>query len=521
MDTPSVYYQNHIACPEFDTIGFSFPGIPGFPHFGHNAHVAWCVTHACADYQDLFIERFDPDDPARYEFKGEWEKAEVSSETISVRDADPVEIEVTVTRHGSIIAGDPSDGYALAFRYTATAEPNDWANALYSQLSVDSADELEEAMRVWVDPCNNYVFADVHGDACYLTRGKVPVRSKTNRWIPVPGWTGEHEWEGFVPFEAFPRARNPETGYIVTANNRIVEKDEPYFIGMDYVPEFRARSLQKRLRDIKGASAEEMPTLHAERTSIPAQGYTRLLAAVEPTDDLSAKAKELLVKWDGSMDRGLVEPTIYSAFRDRLARLVFGPFLGPLAAMAFDGTDRGAPRHLMRLKSALPRMIEEDDRTFLPEGVEWKMLMAKALAEGVASLSNHIGDDSFGERWRWGALHVTRPQHTLSVSFPHLGELLDPPSFEMHGDSDTPLQGGYGTERYVVAALSVNRYIFDLGDLNNSRWSVPLGASGHPGSPHYADQAPIWAEIELTPMLYDWSAIRDGAESHQTVSPEE
>ena len=89
-------------------------------------------------------------------------------------------------------------------------------------------------MRSWIDPCNNYVFADVQGNIGYLTRGQIPIRSKTNRWIPVPGWTGEHEWDGFVPFEALPRIRNPETGFIVTANNRIVENDEPYYIGMDY-----------------------------------------------------------------------------------------------------------------------------------------------------------------------------------------------------------------------------------------------------------------------------------------------
>jgi penicillin G amidase len=517
LDTPTVYYQNHITCPEFDTIGFSFPGVPGFPHFGHNTHVAWCITHACADYQDLFVERFKTDDPTKYEFKGEWKQAEVHRETIEVRGSTPIEIEVVVTGHGPIIAGDPADGHALAIRYTGTATANDWADALSKQLRVKTVDDLEETMRVWVDPCNNYVFADVHGDTCYLTRGKIPVRSMANRWIPVPGWTGEHEWEGFVPFDEFPRVRNPGAGYIVTANNRIVEKDEPYYIGMDFVPEFRARSLQKLLLKTTGATVEEMPTLHAERTSIPAQGYVRLLRNVEPLDDLSAKAKELLVKWDGSMDKDAVEPTIYSAFRDSLVRMVLTPIFGPLADMALKGSDRGAPRHVMRIKAGLPRMIEDDDQTLLPEGAEWQPMMAKALSEGVEYLHKRLGEGPTGERWKWGAVHVTRPSHPLSAIFPHLGELLDPPSIAMHGDSDTPLQGGYAMEPYIVAALSVNRYIYDLNDLKNSRWSVPLGASGHPGSPHFADQSGVWAETQLTPMLSDWDVIQDGA--HQVLNP--
>jgi penicillin amidase len=380
-------------------------------------------------------------------------------------------------------------------------------------------DDLEEAMRVWIDPCNNYVFADVHGDTYYLTRGKVPIRSKANRYIPVPGWTGEHEWEGSVPFEALPRVRNPEAGYIVTANNRIVEEDEPYYIGMDYVPEFRARSIQKRLRDMTGATVEDMPSVHAERTSIPAQAYARLLRDVKPLDDLSTKTTKHLINWYPHMDKHAVEPTIYSAFRDSLVKMILGPVLGPHAKRALEGTDRGGPRHAMRIKAGLPRMIENDDRSLLPEGADWQSLMAKALSEGVAYLRNRLGDGPSQEGWRWGAVHVTRPQHTLSPTFPHLGALLDPPSVEMHGDSDTPLQGGYALEPYIVAGLSVNRYIYDLNNLKHSRWSVPLGSSGHPGSPHFADQAHIWADVQLIPMLYDWDAIRTQAESHQGLSP--
>ncbi len=105
LDTPNVYYQNHVACPDFDVIGLSFPGVPGFPHFGHNASVAWCVTHAQADYQDLYVERFHPDDPTQYEFQGEWQPAEVQRETIHVKGGEPVAFDLTVTHHGPIISG--------------------------------------------------------------------------------------------------------------------------------------------------------------------------------------------------------------------------------------------------------------------------------------------------------------------------------------------------------------------------------------------------------------------------------
>ena len=124
LDVPNVYYQNHLACPDWDAIGLSFPGVPGLPHFGHNARVAWCVTHAMADYQDLFIERFDGGDPPRYEFRGEWRETELRTETIAVRGADPVEIETAATHHGPVVIGEPRHGHAIACAYTALSGPN-------------------------------------------------------------------------------------------------------------------------------------------------------------------------------------------------------------------------------------------------------------------------------------------------------------------------------------------------------------------------------------------------------------
>jgi penicillin amidase len=88
------------------------------------------------------------------------------------------------------------------------------------------------------------------------------------------------------------------------------------------------------------------------------------------------------------------------------------------------------------------------------------------------------------------------------------------------GDSDTPQQGGYShTERFAVTLLSVNRYIHDPADWRRSRWIVPLGASGHPGSPHYADQVDRWAEIQTIPQLWDWADIQAAAETQQRLEP--
>ena len=518
LDTPNVYYQNHVSCPDFDVVGLSFPGVPGFPHFGHNAWVAWCVTHAMADYQDLYIERFQDGDPTRYLADGEYQQADVHRESINVRGGQPEQLDVTVTRHGPVILGDPSAGHGLAFKYTATAEPINAADTLLEMLKAQSIEEMDESMRDWVDPCNNLLFSDVHGGIQYLTRGKVPVRSFANAWLPVPGWTGEHEWQGMAPFEEMPRSRNPEDGYIVTANHRIVDEDFPHYIGLDYYAEFRARRIKERLDRIEKATVEDMAAVHSDDVSIPGAEIVALLSNASPKTANALIARDKLVKWDGSMHKDGIEPTLFSAFRDVLVEKVAGYTIGPLAEEALSGVGRGGPQWLHQLGIVVRRYAREGDNGFLPKGRSWGSVMAEALEEATARLRDRLGDKM--SSWTWGSIHTTRPRHTLSPYFPEASDLLDPPSVPMSGDGDTPLAASYDmSDPFVISSTSVARYVFDLADWNNSRWVVPLGSSGHPGSTHFADQAVTWSEVKLLPMLYDWERIEAEAESRQTLNP--
>lgn len=517
LDTPNVYYQNHIACPDFDVTGLSFPGIPGFPHFGHNSTVAWCVTHAQADYQDIYVEKFNPDNPSQYEYKGQWKQAKISHEVIKVRDGEAVELDVTATHHGPVIGGDPAKGKGLAFRYTATAEPNRGFESILQMMKATNADEMDEAMREWVDPCNNFVFADVEGNVEYLNRGKLPIRPMANAWLPVAGWTGENEWQGYVPFEELARIRNPENGFIVTANNRIVGKDYPYYISIDAAPEYRARRIHDRLTPLNKATVEDMGSIHAEKISIPAQIYQKVIAGIDPLDDLSTKARQILVDWNCSMERDAVAPTIFCEFYGRLTRAVIGHLIGDaLADEMFGASGRGAPTHMRHLATRMEVGAQENDISILPPGETWTLIAAKALSESVAELKARLGGDV--SKWVWGDVHYTRPKHTLSDAFPDMAELLDPPSVPMGGGLDTPQAGGFSfANPFVITGMSVARYVFDTDNWDNSRWIVPLGSSGHPGSPHYADQASTWKEVDLIRMTYSWDRIRRETKSQQTL----
>ena len=516
LDTPSAYYQNQVACPEFDVVGLSFPGVPGFPHFGHNGRVSWSVTHTAADYQDLYVERFQD---GKYLYKDRWLEAETHDETIKVRDGTDVHTKVTVTQHGPVIAGYPDQGSGLAFKYTATERASTWPEILWRMLRVENSKELVDSMSGWVDPCNNLLFADIHGDMGYLCRGRIPIRSRVNGWLPVPGWTGEHEWEGDIPFDELPVSINPPEGYIATANNRPVGDDYPHYIAIDFTPEFRVRLVTEGLKSLHRPTAEDMEQVHAQRVSIPALAYLGVVKQIDPKDPAIKAAKHLLLDWNGEMNANQVQPTIYSAMRDAMLKEVLETNLTEkLAYDAWHPADRGLGSFSNRLKARLVAMIEQDDRSLLPEGDTWPTAVARALSKAVATLSERLGGDM--GQWQWERVHQARPEHNLSAAFPELAELLDPPAIPTSGDGDTPLQGGYSPANpATVTSLSVARYSYDPSDWENSLWVVPLGSSGHPGSPHYADQSETWRQVKMIPMGYDWGRIEASCETMQTLEP--
>jgi len=519
LDVPNVYYQNHVACETFDVIGFSFPGVPGFPHFAHNAHVAWSITHGNGDSQDLYLERFDPAQPTRYRFRDEWRPAEVTTETIHVKGAAPETLELVHTHHGPVIGGDPASGAALAFRFTATAEPNRTLDGVRAMLAARSADELEAAMQRWVDPVNNMVYCDAAGSFGYRTRGTVPVRNPANAWLPVPGWSGAHEWQGVVPFAEMPAVRNPARGWVATANNRIVGRDFPHYIGLDFSPGTRAERIRQLLDAATGLTPADMARFQADVTSVPAAALAPLLAAAEPPDADCAAALALLRGWDGALARDAPAATVFSAWREFLLRELLTRHLGDLAPALLEIQGRGSRRFLAKLVSQLHRIVAGEVPALLPPDEARGAWLGAALAGAVAYLRERLGPDPAA--WRWDALHRSVPRHLLSAAHPEAAAWLDPPPIPMGGDGDTiqAASHAFWAKGFEVVSQSVARYVFDPADWERSGWVVPTGASGRPGSLHYADQAPLYERGELLPMTYAWPEVEARAVTRQTLAP--
>ncbi|WP_198370227.1 penicillin acylase family protein [Roseomonas rosulenta] len=506
FEIPNMYVQGHLACDAFDVVGLTVPGVPGFPHFAHNGRVAWCVTHAFVDIHDLFVERFDAG-AAHHLYRESWLPVPRRRESIAVRGAPAREIEVIETAHGPIIAGDPATGSALALRSVQFAETDRSFDCLPRMLRAQDVPSLFEATRGWGLIDHNLVAADTAGRIGHLVRAMVPRRPRANGWLPVPGWTGEHEWQGWIPFEAMPRQIDPPGGVIVTANNRVVADGGADYLCTDCHPPTRARRIGALL-----AQPDVAPeTIHGDTLSANALLLREHLAALPPIGSSAAEAlRERLLAWDGRMAADSVAASGYFALRLALTRILAER--SGLAALAGEPPLAVPPGvvPLNQLWWTLPALLRTDDTSLLG-GWSWAQALRTALATAAADLV---------AAQPWGEAHRPRFAHPLGALFPEAAPLLDPPARGIGGDGDTVFANGLlpsGGPRATYGALA--RYVFDVGAWENSRWTVFHGASGHPGSRHYADQHATWAEARLTPMRYGWDGIAASASARQSLAP--
>jgi penicillin amidase len=506
LEMPSMYAQAHLACDEFDAIGLTVPGAPGFPNFGHNGKVAWCVTHAFVDIHDLYIERFDAA-VQNTRFKGGWMPVTRRAEVIAVRGEDSVAIEVIETHHGPVISGDPAAGTGLVLRSAQFAVPDTSFDCTLPVLRASTVEELYEAGREWGLMDHNLVAADTNGRIGNRVRAKLPARPRSNGWLPVPGWTGAHEWNGFVPFEDMPCTIDPKEQAIVTANNRVMENGKHY-LSTDCMPPHRTRRIWQRLAALSKATVEDMAAIHRDTISVVALEFRDRIRKLVVAG-AAAELRDRIVNWDGDMAADSTAAVAYVALRTALTRLVADQ--SGLRAVA-DSPYTKVPPGIFgetQIWWTVPQLLRAND-TGLLKGASWDDLLAQALTQAAADCPSGP----------WAELHQPVLRHLLSAAFPEHAALLDKPCAQVAGDNDTVFMSGYiarlGT-RAISASLS--RYVFDVGAWNNCRWIVFHGASGNPGSPYYGNQNATWAKGEMVPMLYDWNQIAADAASHQQLLP--
>jgi penicillin G amidase len=316
----------------------------------------------------------------------------------------------------------------------------------------------------------------------------------------VPGWTGEHDWTGMVPFERMPRVDDPERGYLATANNRVTADGGADYLCTDAHPPHRARRIEQLLDPLTAATPDDMRAIHRDDLSQPAREFVTALAALDLPPGPAAAVRDRIAGWDARLAPGSVAATDYTRFRWALAALLVerSGQAGPLLAAVPP-----AVSPVSQFWWTLPTLLRTGD-TALLGGWTWPQALTAAL-EQVAGEPEQ----------EWSALHRVRLQHPLAPYFPDAAATLQPLSVGVGGDNECVWANGARWESRGTAVYgAVARYVYDVGNWDECGWVVLGGASGDPASPHYTDQHTPWSTCDLVPMLYTWPRI--AAESTRT-----
>ncbi|MCD6022305.1 MAG: peptidase penicillin amidase [Actinomycetia bacterium] len=502
VQQPGAWIELHLRAPGYEARGVAAPFTPGIV-LGTTAHHAWGTTNVCGDVQDLYLERLN-DEGSAARYADAWEPLTIHREEIRVRGSDdPLVHEVRATRHGPLL-----DSY-LTGRLRPTKHSLDgvfalrWVgadhsirpSALIDVANVTTFEGFRDAARALECPGQNLIYADVDGTIGYQCTGLHPIRRTGDGTVPVPGWTAEHEWEGFIPFEDLPTAVDPERGYLVTANDRVHDERYPHLIGHDFHASDRATRITELLEERSDHTVETSRRIQADTVSLSARS---LVPRVVIADD---RARGILDGWDHDLAAGSAAAALWEVFLDELARRTLG---GREPLVQEYLTDR----ELFRCR-ALPAMIDEE------------VLTANDRDDAIAAAWDRciadMGPDP--EAWRWGDIHRARFAHPLG-RMPGLEPLFVAADHALGGNEQTVNNAGFEGEgpfhAYVVPSW---RVVYDLSDLDASAGVLPTGQSGNPTSPHWNDQTDLWAAGSLRSLPFSRSAVEAAARERLALLP--
>jgi penicillin amidase len=532
LSAPALWYFAHLSAPGLNVIGATLPGLP-LVVLGRNDRIAWGFTNTAPDVQDLFIEQVDEDHPARYRTPDGWANFDARNEIIHVKGQPDVQLAVRESRHGPVISGalplaDRSGvdarRHVIAFSWTALRSDD---MSFQSGLRMNRArnwDEFLAALRDFGAPEQNMVYADVDGNVGFVAPGKVPLRRADNDLkglAPAPGWDERYDWQGFIPFDELPRQFNPKAQQIVTANQKIVGPAYPHFLTSEWSLPYRAMRITDLLDAQPQHDLDSFAAIQKDTVSLAAQELLPLLRRAKPQSDGAREALAALATWNGEMAAERFEPLVYSAWMRELSRELFARPLGDALMKDFWEQRNMHQPMVDALRSMDARNLwcsgANSENGSLPRCAA---LLSHSLDAALADLHKRYGKEMHA--WRWGDAHVALSEHRPFGKVPLLAKYFDirVPS---PGDTYTVNAGRYNlrdeAEPFANHHAPSLRALYDLSNLENSRFMHSSGQSGNLFSPLYKNFSQRWVDVQYLPMRTVRADVERSALGTLTLAP--
>ncbi len=549
-ELPSVWTQMQLRCATltdecpFAVAGFSFSGLPGIV-IGHNDDVAWGFTNLTTDVADLFIEATDGD---RYWYDGEWRDMTTREETIQVANGEDTVITVRETVHGPVVSGltddftaiatspfteqadgtitalgtgalEPEPGLenaAVTLRWTAL-DAGSTAKAIFALNTAQDFTDFRYAASLFDVPAQNLIYADTSGNIGYQAPGRLPIRADGQQgFLPTPGWDSSFDWQGFIPFEAQPWIYNPGSGYIVTANNAIVNDEYPYFLSRDWDYGYRAARITELIEEriAEGPlDASDLAEMQMDNEMPAADTLKQAYENLDTDDDALQAALNLLANWDGQND----QESAAAAFANVLWEQVTAELVaGHGGDIPRDDQSRFARVFELQLADPESQWWTDGDSASQQE------LFERAADKAIAEIQELQGENQ--ANWNWGELHA------LSLTHGTFGESGIAPIEVLFNRGPYAASGGPGVvnatgwelgQGYETVTVPSMRMVIDVSDWDASTWQNLTGQSGHAFHKHYTDQTEGWAQGEQYTWAYTPEAVSTGTADTLILRPAE
>ncbi|MBI1274233.1 MAG: penicillin acylase family protein [Alphaproteobacteria bacterium] len=494
LETPILWYLARITTPEETLTGATVPGLP-VVLLGQNGFIAWGFTTTNSDTQDLYIETIDPADPGSYIAPEGSRKFEVREEIIGVKGQDDVTLRVRSTRHGPVLSDIVDElnddmlgaGQVVSLAFTGLGEHDRSSEALLRINQARNWQQFLDALAIYETPTQNMVYADREGNIGFINGGYIPVRKNGDGRFPADGTTTDGDWIGFVPFNYLPQVYNPPGGTILNANNAVVDRGYPYWLGTDYAAYYRAQRIAELLKAKDKFSVNDFATIQADTVSTAARDLMPFLLRLVPTTMQEKTALDLLRAWDFTMDKNRPEPLIFEWWlRQMNLRLLAGQLdevmeaRGPLNAEVVKG--------ILEKPDGFCRTWEKRDATDCNHVVE------RAFLETLDELTHRYSPDI--GTWRWGSEHIAAMENRVLGHLPGFNTFFGL-GFSSGGGFYTVDRGGnygFGDSRHPLIRDHGAGYraVYDLGDPAKSRFMIATGQASHPFSPYYDNFLEPW-----------------------------
>ena len=528
VSIPCPLYEQHLSGPGINVTGAMFPGAPGIA-FGHNDGLAWSITNAVTDVQDLFIEKVDPLNPNRYFDGNTWQPMELFREEIYVKgEEQPRVIEVRQSKHGPLVSDlvPELDRAEMSLQW-AGAQPGQTLTALWRLMTAQTCRDGADALRLWHSPTLNLTLADTQGEIVCLLVGSHPKRKKGMGLIPAPGWDPDYDWDGFIPAAELPQNWNPPSGILVNANNRTSDRADLPWFGCDFDPGYRAQRIFDLVTELNDATVADMKRVQVDTHSLFAEQLTAELVRLQPNEGFEMHAVNTLASWNFRMDPDSPGAVIFHYVLDEITKGLFEPQLQDLlgryrgqvtgALFDFSGFKWVAGMRALDIVTTEPTSYRYATSKN-PNNTNRQQFLAAALSRAVRRIRSEVGEAT--RRWAWGRVHQIRFSHILG-SVHILAPIVNRGPYPIPGDGTSILQTATraGDPTALVQVSPSYRTIMEVGNWDASLSVINTGQSGHPASRHYDDQMTVWRAGEYHPMPFSDEAVQEATMFTMRLQP--